>query len=99
MDRGGRFTLARLDQYLDLRAIEVGTHHAHALAVRPIKLATLFLEMELLWRERAPFRNDESTIAAVEIRAFDRAIIPVRNAHVGPVDVARCRVDHQAIGK
>ncbi len=55
--------------------------------------------MELLWRERAPFGNDESTIAAVEIRAFDRAIVLVRNAHVGPVDVARCRIDREAIGK
>src|SRR6266851_6642629 len=93
------FAFARLNECLDLRAIEVGTHHAHALAVRPIELATLLLEMELLWRERAAFGNDESTIAAVEIRAFDRPIILVRNAHVGPVDVARCRVDCEAIGK
>src|SRR6202789_4078260 len=93
------FALARLDECLDLRTVEVGTHHAHALAVRPIELPTLLLEMELLWRERAAFRNDESTIAAVEIRAFDRAIIPVRNAHVGPVDVARRPIDRKAIGK
>jgi len=55
--------------------------------------------VELLWRERAPFGNDESTIAAVEIRAFDRSIVSVRNAHVGPIDVARCRIDREAIGK
>src|ERR1700683_1065804 len=93
------FALARLDECLNLGAIEIGAHHAHALAVRPIELATLLLEMELLWRERVPFRNDESTIAAVEIRALDRAIIPVRNAHVCPVDVARRRIDREAIGK
>src|SRR5258708_15635213 len=93
------FALARLDERLDLRAIEVGTHHAHALAVRPVELAALLLEMELLWRERAAFCNDDSTIAAVEIRAFDRAVILVRNAHVGPVDVARSRIDREAVGK
>src|ERR1700679_476257 len=93
------FALACLDEGLDLRAVEIRTHHAHALAIRPIELPTLLLEMELLWRERAAFRNDESTISAVEIRALDRAIIPVRNAHIGPVDVARCPIDRKAIGK
>src|SRR5580698_3380648 len=53
--------LARLDECLDLRAIEVGTHHAHALAVRPVELAALLLEMKLLRGEGAPFGNDEST--------------------------------------
>src|SRR6202041_2330291 len=93
------FALPRLDEGFDPRAIEVGTHHTHTLAVRPVELSTLLLEMELLRRERAAFGNDESTIAAVEIRAFDRAVIPVRNSHVGPVDVASCRIDRETIGK
>jgi hypothetical protein len=53
--------------------------------------------MELLGRERAPFRNDCLAVATVEISALDRTIVPVRNAHVGPVNVTGLKIDNHAV--
>src|SRR6202000_2325385 len=62
---------AGLDQRLDLRAIEIGAHHAHAFAVAPIELAALPIEMELLGRMRAAGWDDGLAVAAIEIGALD----------------------------
>src|SRR5262249_47666954 len=39
---------AGLDQRFDVRTVEVRAHHAHALAVAPIELAAVLVEMDLL---------------------------------------------------
>src|SRR5207237_9080664 len=43
---------AGLDQGFDLRPVEVRAHHAHALAVAPIELAAVLIEVDLLRRVR-----------------------------------------------
>jgi len=54
--------------------------------------------MELLRRERASGCNNESAIRSVEVGAFDRTVIQVGNAHIGPVDVTCRDVDDDAVG-
>src|SRR5207244_5426694 len=58
---------ARIDEGLDVRAIEVGAHHTHPFAVAPIQLAILPIELELFGRERATLRNDGLAIPPVAI--------------------------------
>ena len=53
--------------------------------------------MELLRRECLAFANDGYAILTVEIGALDRTIVPVRNAHVGPVNVSGFKIDDDAI--
>src|SRR5207237_4908195 len=53
---------AGLDQRFDLRAVEVRAHHAHALAVAPIELARVLLEMDLFRRVRDALWNDDPAI-------------------------------------
>ena len=60
---------ARVDEGLDLRAVEIGAHHAHAFAVAPVELAVLLFDLELLRRERAARSNDGRSCFSVEIRA------------------------------
>jgi hypothetical protein len=91
--------VARIDEGLDVRAIEVGAHHTHPFAIAPIQLAVLPIELELLGRERAPLRNDDLAILPVEVGAFDGAVVPVGNAHVGPVDVPGFDVNRDAVGE
>src|SRR5262245_65053525 len=74
---------ASLNQRLDLRAVEIDAHHAHALAVAPIELAVRLIEMDLLWCERTAGRDDDPAIASVEIGALDRAVVEeIGRAHV-----------------
>src|SRR5208282_5079579 len=91
--------LARIDEGLDIRAIEVGSHHTHAFPVAPVELAALLFELELLRSERAAGRNDSGHVFPVEIRTEDRTIVRIRVAHIGPVHMARGAVDHQAVRK
>ncbi len=86
-----------LDQYFNLRAVEIRAHHAHALAVAPIKLATVLIEVDLLRRVGDALRNDHPSISAVEIGALDRAVVEIGHTHVGPVDVAGLRIDDDAV--
>src|SRR4029077_1297104 len=83
----------------DVRAIDVGAHYTHPFAIAPIQLAVLPIELELFGRERAPLRNDHLAIPPVEIGAFDGAVVPVGNAHVGPVDVPGFDVYRNAVGE
>jgi hypothetical protein len=64
----------------------------------PVELAVRLIEMELLRRECAAGCDDEPAIAAIEVGAFDRAVVPAGNAHVGPVDVTRFHVDDDPVG-
>ena len=86
-----------LDQCLDLRAIKVRAHHAHALAVAPIKLAIVLIEVDLLRRVGNALWDDHPPIAAVEIGALDRAVVEIGHAHVGPIDMASLRIHGDAV--
>src|SRR6185295_17166918 len=68
---------AGLDQRFDLRAVEVRAHHPHALAVAPIELAAVLLEVDLFWRVRDALRDDDPALPAVEIGALDRTVVEV----------------------
>ena len=45
--------LTRVDEGLDVRPIEVGSHHAHAFPIAPVELAGFLFDLELLGSERA----------------------------------------------
>src|SRR5262249_7412426 len=90
---------AGLDQRFHLRAVEVRAHHAHALAVAPIELARVLLEMDLLRREGAALRDDGPAVPTVEVGALDRAVIEVGHAHVGPINMTRLDIHADAVGK
>ena len=53
--------------------------------------------MELLRRERLAFANDGYAILTIEISAFDRTVVAIGNAHVGPVDVSSLKMDNHAV--
>ena len=92
-----RVAFAGVDQSFDVRTIQVRAHHAHSLAVAPVKFAALLFEMELLRRECLAFANNGYAILTVEINALDRTIVLARNAHVGPVNVSGFKIDDDAI--
>ena len=50
-------------------------HHPHAFTIRPIELASLLLELELLGSKCGALGNNGLEIFPVEISAFDGAII------------------------
>src|SRR5437879_4899290 len=68
-------------------------------AVGPINEAVLQIELEidLLRSERFTLSDDGCTILAVEISTLDRTIVPIRNAHVGPVNLSGLNIDDDAI--
>src|SRR5947207_5545528 len=88
---------AGFDQRLELRAVEVGAHDAHALAVRPVELPSRPIELELLRRERAALRDDRLPVSTVDVGTLDRPIVLAGHAHVGPVDVSRLGIDDDAV--
>jgi len=53
--------------------------------------------MELLGREGRAFIDDSYTIPTVEIGALNGTIVPVRNAHVGPVNVSGVNIDNDPV--
>ncbi|HTO66669.1 MAG TPA: hypothetical protein VMM15_36090, partial [Bradyrhizobium sp.] len=91
--------LARIDKRFQLRAIEIAAHHSHALAVAPIELSALLVDLHLLWCERCALWNDDPAILPVEVDALDRAVVQAGNTHVGPVDVTSSGVHRNAIGQ
>src|SRR5207248_1928768 len=93
----GGIAAGGLDECLDMRAVEIGAHYAHALAVGPVELAVLPVELELLRGEGSADRDDGGQVAAVQIHAFDRAVVLLDLAHVGPEDAARLRIDHDTV--
>lgn len=70
-----RFSLAGIHKRFDLGSVQVGTHHAHAFAVRPIKFAIFLIELKLLGNERAAWMNDIGEILSVKVGAFDGTIV------------------------
>ncbi len=93
-----RVAFACVDQGFDFRTIKVRAHHAHSLAIAPVKFAALLFEMELLWRECLAFANDGYAILTAEIGALDRTVVLVRNAHVSPVNVTGVTIDNDPVG-
>jgi len=63
--------LPRLDERLYLRAVEIGAHHAHALAIAPIELASFLFEDDLLRRVGFSLCDDYPTVLSVDVGAFN----------------------------
>jgi hypothetical protein len=95
---GACLTLARVHEGFDRRPVEVRAHDAHPLAVAPVELAILQIEVELLGRERAPLGNNDRAVPPVEVGALDGPVVQVRDTHVGPVDVPGVGVDGDTVG-
>src|SRR5258706_8075858 len=93
------FAMPRLDERLQLRAVEVATHDAHALAVAPIELAAFLIEDDLLRSVGRSLCDDRLAVLAVDVGALDGPVVQVWDAHVGPVDMASLNVDDDAVGQ
>ena len=59
----------------------------------------LLFELDLLGSERAALGNDRRSIPPVEVGSLDGAVVHLGDPHVGPVDVPRCDIDRDAVGK
>jgi hypothetical protein len=81
-----------------VRAVEVGTHQAHALAVTPVQLSAGLFELQLLGSERAALGNDRPAILPVEVSSLNGTVVRRGIAHVSPVNVSRRDIDRDAIG-
>jgi hypothetical protein len=66
---------AGLDQRFDLRAVEIGAHHAHALAIAPVELAARLIEVKLFRRLGAAWRDDDLAIPSIEVDSLDRTVV------------------------
>ena len=86
-------SVACLDEGFDMRAVQVRTHDAHALAIGPVQLSMNRIEFELLRRERAARRYNRRQMATVEIDPFDHPVVGRGATHDRPVDVPGLRVD------
>src|SRR6202043_2221170 len=93
------FAAPRLDERLQLRAVEIAAHDAHALAVAPIELATFLIEDDLLRSVGVSLCDDCLTVFAVDVGALDGPVIQVWDAHVGPVDMASINIDDDTVGQ
>src|ERR1700730_1294435 len=91
------FAAPRLDERLQLRAVEIAAHDAHTLTVAPIELAAFLIEDDLLRSVGGSLCDDRLAVLAVDIGALDGPVIQVWDAHVGPVDVAGINIDDDAI--
>ena len=89
--------MACIDEGLDIRAVEVGSHHTHAFPVAPVELAALLFELELLGSKRPAGSNDGAHVFPVEIRTEDGAVVRFGVAHIGPVHMTGGAIDHQAV--
>src|ERR1700693_32541 len=89
----------RLDERLQLRAVEIAAHDAHTLAVAPIELAAFLIEDNLFRSVGRSLCDDYLAVLAVEIGALDRSVIQVGGAHVGPVDMTGINIDDDAVGQ
>jgi hypothetical protein len=104
--------VAGAHEFRDVRAIEIGAHHAHAFAITPIEMAVDFVEHDLLGRSCLPRRHQHAMFAAVELGAFDRAVVRGNCArcrvavdqmdagpHIGPVHDLLFGIDLDAVGR
>src|SRR6202042_1383121 len=57
----------RLDERLQLRAVEIAAHHAHTFAVTPIKLAAGLIEDDLFRSVGLSLRDDHLAVLAVDV--------------------------------
>src|SRR6266581_6322072 len=91
--------IARLDERLNVRTIQIRPHDSHAFAIGPVQLLVLRVDLQLLGCKGATRRNDRFEILAVEVGTFDGAVVCARVAHIGPVDVTGLRVHNYAVRK
>ena len=91
------FAVARLDERLLLRAIEIAAHDAHALAVAPIELAAFLIEDDLLRSVGIALCDDCRAVPAIDVSALDGSVIRVGDSHIGPVDMASLGIDDDAV--
>src|SRR6202030_740378 len=78
---------------------KIAAHDAHTLAVALIELAAFLIEDDLLRSMGSSLRDDYLAVLAVDVGALDRPVIQVRDAHVGPVDMASLGIDDDAVGQ
>src|ERR1700704_1509746 len=100
LQRGSRLiglAAASLDQRLQLRAVEIATHDAHALAVAPVELAALLIENDLLRGVGVSLRDNCLAVLSVDVGPLDGPVVQVWDAHVGPVDMACFNVHDDAV--
>src|ERR1700751_3534794 len=93
------FAAPRLNERLQLRAVEIAAHDAHSLAVAPIEFAAFLIENDLLRSVGGSLRDDCLAVLAVDVGTLDGPVIQVRDAHVGPVDMASLGIDGDAVGQ
>src|SRR5882724_1950220 len=91
------FAASRLDERLQLRAVEIAAHDAHTLAVAPIELAAFLIEDDLLRSVGLSLCDDGPAVLAVDVGALDGPVIQVWDAHIGPVDMASLGIDDDAV--
>ena len=65
------FAAPRLDERLQLRAVEIAAHDAHTLAVAPIELAAFLIEDDLLRSVGVSLCDDCLAVLAVDVGALD----------------------------
>src|SRR6266850_2138087 len=94
------FAAPRLDERLQLRAVEIAAHDAHTLAVAPIELAAFLIEDDLLRSVGLSLCDDGPAVLAVDVGALDRSVVHAgTGAHVGPVDMASLGIDDDTVGQ
>src|SRR5260221_3420806 len=91
------FAAPRLNERLQLRAVEIAAHDAHTLAVAPIELAAFLIEDDLLRSVGVSLCDDCLPVLAVDVAELDGPVIQAWDAHVGPVDVASLSIDDDAV--
>jgi hypothetical protein len=93
------FAVPGLDERLQLRAVEIVAHHAHALTVAPIELAAFLIEDDLFRSVGVSLCDDCLAVLAVDVGALNGPIVQIWDAHLGPVDMADLDIDDDAIGQ
>src|ERR1700722_7455064 len=92
-----RLRMAGLNQRFNLGTIQIAAHYTHALAIGPIQLAALLIELNLLRCKRASGRNDRCDVSAAEIGADDGAVVRFGVTHVRPIEMSGCDIYGQAV--
>src|SRR5215469_234493 len=96
---GTRVASAGIHKRFDVGTIQVRAHDPHPLAVAPVKLPVLIIELQLFGSERAARASDVRGVGSVKIGALDGTVIGNGIAHVGPVDMSGSGVNHQSVRK
>src|SRR6266853_5631788 len=96
---GTCLAFARIDERFDIGTIQVRAHDPHALAIAPVKLAVLLVELKLLGSEGGARGNNVGDVASVKIRTLDGAVVGGGVPHVGPVEVTCFDVHNDAVRK